>query len=186
MNSKGIFWGYDSQSFRVLAGVRFQLSNVLLGLGSDFVNGLGNVIAPPPRWFPSFLLTWSKAEGINGPLSYAIGATESRSLRDSGIRAPIHVPTASYIRSAQGLRSESGRHPPCSAISDQPAGRDLCRVPIRISSRIDSMVATWEAPGYESTLKCRRHLSAARDTGNSQLLCGTGLAASRHRCRHCE
>src|SRR5215471_9145065 len=62
MNSKGVFFGYDSQSFRTLAGVRFQLSNVLLGLGSDFVNGLGNVIAPPnPRWFPSFLLSWSKA-----------------------------------------------------------------------------------------------------------------------------
>jgi hypothetical protein len=77
MNSKGVFWGYDSQSFWALAGLRFQLSNVLLGLGSDFVYGLGNVIAPPnPRWFPSFLLAWSKAGGINGPLSYAIGATE--------------------------------------------------------------------------------------------------------------
>src|SRR5262252_6289998 len=52
MNSKGVFFGYDSQSFRTLAGVRFELSSVLLGLGSDFVNGLGNVIAPPnPRWF---------------------------------------------------------------------------------------------------------------------------------------
>src|SRR5215813_6159942 len=37
-----------------------------------------------------------------------------------------------------------------------------------MSSGIASMVATWEVPGYESMLRCGRHLSAARDIGGTR------------------
>jgi hypothetical protein len=80
MNSRGIFYGYDSQSFRTLLGASYRLSNVLFGLGIDFVNGLGNVSSVPnPSWFPSVLLALkSTASGgiEGGPLAYAIAATE--------------------------------------------------------------------------------------------------------------
>src|SRR5262245_31072561 len=50
MNNRGIFFGYDSQSFRTLFGISYRLSEMLFGLGSDFVNGIGNVSADPnPR-----------------------------------------------------------------------------------------------------------------------------------------
>jgi hypothetical protein len=78
MNDRGIFFGYDSQSFRTLFGISYRLSETLFGLGSDFVNGIGNVSADPnPRWFPSVLLT-SPHSGVleDGPLAFAIGATE--------------------------------------------------------------------------------------------------------------
>src|SRR6516164_6503509 len=78
MNNRGIFFGYDSQSFRTLFGISYRLSETLFGLGSDFVNGIGNVSADPnPRWFPSLLLA-STHSGIlkDGPLAFAIGATE--------------------------------------------------------------------------------------------------------------
>jgi hypothetical protein len=78
MNNRGIFFGYDAQSFRALAGVSYRLSETLFGLGLDFVNGIGNVAADPnPRWFPSLLLA-SPHSGIlkDGPLAFAIGATE--------------------------------------------------------------------------------------------------------------
>jgi hypothetical protein len=78
MNNRGIFFGYDSQSFRTLFGISYRLSETLFGLGSDFVNGIGNVSADPnPRWFPSVLLA-SPHSGIlkDGPLAFAIGATE--------------------------------------------------------------------------------------------------------------
>jgi len=78
MNSPGLFWGFDPQSILALFGVQYRLSDVLFGLGGDFVNGLGNVFAPPnPRWFPSVLLTWNTSGVIeDAPLAYAIGATE--------------------------------------------------------------------------------------------------------------
>ena len=58
MNSPGVFWGFDGQSFLALFGVQHRLSDVLFGLGGDFVIGLGNVSPPPnARWFPSVLLT---------------------------------------------------------------------------------------------------------------------------------
>jgi len=45
-------------SFLALFGVQHRLSDVLFGLGGDFVIGLGNVSPPPnARWFPSVLLT---------------------------------------------------------------------------------------------------------------------------------
>jgi len=78
MNDRGIFFGYDAQSFRTLFGVSYRLSEALFGLGSDFVNGFGNVSADPnPRWFPSVLLA-SPHSGVleDGPLAFAIGATE--------------------------------------------------------------------------------------------------------------
>ena len=78
MNNRGIFFGYDSQSFRTLFGISYRLSEALFGLGSDFVNGIGNVFADPnPRWFPSVLLA-SPHSGVleDGPLAFAIGATE--------------------------------------------------------------------------------------------------------------
>jgi hypothetical protein len=78
MNSPGVFWGFDPQSFLALFGVQYRLSDVLFGFGGDFVMGLGNVSAPPnARWFPSVLLTWSTSGVIeDGPLAFAIGATE--------------------------------------------------------------------------------------------------------------
>ena len=65
-------------SFLALFGVQHRLSDVLFGLGGDFVIGLGNVSPPPnARWFPSVLLTWNTSGVIeDGPLAYAIGATE--------------------------------------------------------------------------------------------------------------
>jgi hypothetical protein len=78
MNNRGIFYGYDAQSFRTLFGISYRFSETLFGLGSDFVNGIGNVSADPnPRWFPSVLLA-SSHSGIlkDGPLAFAIGATE--------------------------------------------------------------------------------------------------------------
>src|SRR5262249_61152121 len=78
MNNRGIFFGYDPQSFRTLFGISYRLSETLFGLGSDFVNGIGNVSADPnPRWFPSVLLA-SPHSGIlkDGTLAFAIGATE--------------------------------------------------------------------------------------------------------------
>src|SRR5215831_10425751 len=78
MNNRGIFFGYDSQSFRTLFGISYRLSETLFGLGSDFVNGIGNVSADPnPRWFPSLLLTLPHSGVLeDGPLAFAIGATE--------------------------------------------------------------------------------------------------------------
>jgi hypothetical protein len=78
MNNRGVFFGYDSQSFQSLFGVSYRLSDVLFGLGSDFVNGIGNVFADPnPRWFPSVLLASSHSGALeDGPLAFAIGATE--------------------------------------------------------------------------------------------------------------
>jgi hypothetical protein len=78
MNSPGVFWGFDGQSFLALFGVQHRLSDVLFGLGGDFVIGMGNVSPPPnARWFPSVLLTWNTSGVIeDGPLAYAIAATE--------------------------------------------------------------------------------------------------------------
>src|SRR5215211_2689804 len=78
MNNRGVFFGYDPQSFRSLFGVSYRLSEVFLGLGSDFVNGFGNTFADPnPRWFPSILLSWTPSGLVeDGPLAFAIGATE--------------------------------------------------------------------------------------------------------------
>ena len=78
MNSPGVFWGVDPQSFLALFGVQYRLSDVLFGLGGDFIIGMGNVFSPPnARWFPSVLLTWNTSGVIeDGPLAYAIGATE--------------------------------------------------------------------------------------------------------------
>ena len=80
MNNRGIFYGYDPQSFRTLLGASYRLSNVLFGLGIDFVNGLGNVSSVPnPHWFPSVLLALTSTPSGNiedGPLAYAIAATE--------------------------------------------------------------------------------------------------------------
>jgi len=78
MNNRAIFFGYDAQSFQTLFGVSSRLSEVLFGLGSDFVNGIGNVFADPnPRWFPSILFS-RKPSGLveDGPLAFAIAATE--------------------------------------------------------------------------------------------------------------
>src|SRR5262249_24014116 len=80
MNNRGIFYGYDSQNFRTLLGASYRLSNVLFGLGIDFVNGLGNVSSVPnPHWFPSVLLALTSTPSGNiedGPLTYAIAGTE--------------------------------------------------------------------------------------------------------------
>src|SRR5262249_45668266 len=78
MNRPAVFWGWDPQSFLALFGVQYRLSDVLFGLGGDFVGGLGNIFSPPnARWFPSVLLTWNTSGVIeDGPLAYAIGATE--------------------------------------------------------------------------------------------------------------
>jgi hypothetical protein len=58
MNNRGIFFGYDPETFRTSFGISYRLSETLFGLGSDFVNGIGNVSSDPnPRWFPSVLLT---------------------------------------------------------------------------------------------------------------------------------
>src|SRR5262249_53515652 len=78
MNNRGIFFGYDSQSFRTLFGISYRLSDALFGLGSDFVNGIGNVSSDPnPRWLPSVLLTLPPSGVLeDGPRAFTIAATE--------------------------------------------------------------------------------------------------------------
>ena len=78
MNSSAIFWGWDPLQMLAFIGERYRFSNIIFGLGSDPVVGLGNIAyTVNPRWFPSYALTADAAGYIQDrPLAFAIGATE--------------------------------------------------------------------------------------------------------------
>ena len=77
MNSRAIFFGWDPQSMLAFLGERHRFSDIVFGVGSDPVIGLGNIAYPVNAiWFPSLLLSKSPSGDINGPLAFAIGATE--------------------------------------------------------------------------------------------------------------
>jgi hypothetical protein len=78
MNSSAIFWGWDPLQMLAFIGDRYRFSDIMFGLGSDPVIGLGNIAyTVNPRWFPSYALTADSLGHIqDGPLAFAIGATE--------------------------------------------------------------------------------------------------------------
>jgi hypothetical protein len=77
MNSLGIFFGWDPTSMLAFLGERHRFSDILFGLGSDPIIGLGNISYPVNQnWFPSFVFAKDQAGTFDGPLAFAIGATE--------------------------------------------------------------------------------------------------------------
>ena len=78
MNSSAIFWGWDPLQMLAFIGERYRFSDIIFGLGSDPVIGLGNIAyTVNPRWFPSYALTADASGYIqDGPLAFAIAATE--------------------------------------------------------------------------------------------------------------
>ena len=77
MNSPAIFFGWDPQSMLAFLGERHRFSDIAFGVGSDPIIGLGNIAYPlNPIWFPSLFLSKAPSGDINGPLAFAIGATE--------------------------------------------------------------------------------------------------------------
>jgi hypothetical protein len=78
MNSSAIFWGWDPLQVLAFIGERYRFSDIIFGLGSDPVIGLGNIAyTVNPRWFPSYALTADASGYIqDGPLAFAIAATE--------------------------------------------------------------------------------------------------------------
>ena len=78
LNRSAIFWGWDPLQMLAFIGERYRFSNIIFGLGSDPVVGLGNIAySVNPRWFPSYALTADASGYIkDGPLAFAIGATE--------------------------------------------------------------------------------------------------------------
>src|SRR5215211_4264713 len=78
LNSVALYWGWDPQSMLTFIAGRHVFSDIIFGLGSDPIIGLGNISYPVnPLWFPSYTLT-ANSFGIieDKPLSFAIGATE--------------------------------------------------------------------------------------------------------------
>ena len=78
MNERAVFFGWDPQSMLALIAVQHRFSDVLFGLGSDPIIGLGNISASiNPRWFLGYRLgTGASGFIADGPLVYAICATE--------------------------------------------------------------------------------------------------------------
>jgi hypothetical protein len=76
-NSPAVFWGWDPQSLLAFLGERHRFCGWLFGLCSDPVIGLSNISHPlNPIWFPSYALSAVDGSIKDGPLSFAIGATE--------------------------------------------------------------------------------------------------------------
>jgi hypothetical protein len=76
-NSLAIFWGWDPTSLLAFLGERHRFSDILFGVGSDPIIGLGNIAYPVNQnWFPSFMFSRDQSGAIDGPLAFAIGATE--------------------------------------------------------------------------------------------------------------
>src|SRR5215831_1661392 len=77
MNSLAIFWGWDPTSWLAFLGERHRFSDILFGLGSDPIIGLGNIAFPVNQnWFPSLVLSTDQSGAVDGPLAFAIAATE--------------------------------------------------------------------------------------------------------------
>jgi hypothetical protein len=78
LNSIALYWGWDPQSMLTFIAGRHVFSDIVFGLGSDPIIGLGNISYPVnPLWFPLYFLA-ATSFGIieDKPLSFAIGATE--------------------------------------------------------------------------------------------------------------
>jgi hypothetical protein len=78
MNSRGLFGlGWDQQAYQAFHGNWHRLAGVVLGVGMDPVNGMGNIAFPyNPAWFPSYWLAAGASGFIdNWPLSYAVAAS---------------------------------------------------------------------------------------------------------------
>ena len=77
MNSLAIFWGWDPTSWLAFLGERHRFSDILFGVGSDPIIGLGNIAFPVNQnWFPSLVLSTDQSGAVDGPLAFAIAATE--------------------------------------------------------------------------------------------------------------
>src|SRR5215472_7198267 len=77
MNSLAIFFGWDPTSLLAFLGERHRFSDILFGVGSDPIIGLGNIAHPlNQNWFPSFMFSRDQSGAIDGPLAFAIGAAE--------------------------------------------------------------------------------------------------------------
>src|SRR5262249_10622320 len=58
MNSLAIFFGWDPTSMLAFLGERHRFSDILFGLGSDPIKGLGNIaFTVNQNWFPSLVLS---------------------------------------------------------------------------------------------------------------------------------
>jgi hypothetical protein len=77
MNSLAIFFGWDPTSMLAFLGERHRFSDILFGLGSDPIKGLGNIaFTVNQNWFPSLVLSKDPSGAVDGPLAFAIAATE--------------------------------------------------------------------------------------------------------------
>jgi hypothetical protein len=78
MNSSAIFYGFDGLQMLAFIGERYRFTDIIFGLGSDPVIGLGNIAyTVNPRWFPSYALTADTSGYIqHKPLAFAVAATE--------------------------------------------------------------------------------------------------------------
>ena len=77
MNSLAIFWGWDPTSLLAFLGEQYRFSDILFGVGSDPVIGLGNIAYPlNQNWFPSYVLAKDDWGAVDGPLAFAIGAVQ--------------------------------------------------------------------------------------------------------------
>jgi hypothetical protein len=77
MNSLAIFFGWDPTSMLAFLGERHRFSDILFGLGSDPIKGLGNIaFTVNQNWFPSLVLSTDPSGVVDGPLAFAIAATE--------------------------------------------------------------------------------------------------------------
>src|SRR5215472_5314977 len=77
MNSLAIFWGWDPTSMLAFLGERHRFSDILFGLGSDPIKGLGNIAyTVNQNWLPSIVLSQDQSGAVDGPLAFVIAATE--------------------------------------------------------------------------------------------------------------
>ena len=76
-NSLAIFWGWDPTSLLAFLVERYRFSDILFGVGSDPIIGLGNISYPlNQNWFPSYVLARDDSGAVDGPLAFAIGAVQ--------------------------------------------------------------------------------------------------------------
>ena len=77
MNGWAIFYGWDPTSWLAFLGEQHRFSGILFGLGSDPIIGLGNIAYPVNQnWLPSIVLSQDQSGAVDGPLAFAIAATE--------------------------------------------------------------------------------------------------------------
>ena len=60
-----------------ISGRAHRFSDILFGLGSDPIIGLGNIAYPVNQnWLPSIVLSQDQSGAVDGPLAFVIAATE--------------------------------------------------------------------------------------------------------------